>query len=634
MLQAIREKFSGWVLILIVLLLMIPFALFGINNYFQTQIDTFVAKVNDVEISPQQLQERLDLQRRQMRQMLGEDADISFVDTPENKRRLLDGLVDEELRVQDARTVGVEVPASKLQSEILAIDAFKPGGTFDQDTYVAILRNMSMTPAIFEDRVMRDLAAREIVQRLSGSAFVTDAEVDAYLRLQNQTRTFGSVRLVSAEESVAEPSEEEIAKDYEARKSELMTPELVTLEYVEVKAADIVIEAPTEAELMTRYEEQKDRYVVPEQRQASHILFEVASGADAEAQKLALAEAESVLAEIRAGKDFAEAAKASSDDLGSKEQGGDLGWIEPGSSDPAFEEALFKLEAGAISEPVLGASGYHLIKLTEVKAESRRQFADVKGELEAEFRTSEQERRFSDLAGALVDEIHRDPLSLQGPADKLKLELKRTQPFARTGGVDIAANPEVLAQAFSDLVLERGQTSDLIDINDTQVVAIRVAERKAPEPRTLDQVRGEIQVVLRQRAQRKLLDDKVKALEARLAAGENLEAIAKELGKTVDVADAVVRTAGNQDPTVLAAVFKLPRPGAEPVRKAIRISDDQQALVELTAVVDADPAKVEKEARDAARSQLVAQWSDAEVKAYIATLRKNAQIVIAEDRLQ
>jgi peptidyl-prolyl cis-trans isomerase D len=633
MLQAIREKFSGWVLILIVLLLMIPFALFGINNYFQTQIDTFVAKVNDVEIAPQQLQERLDLQRRQMRQMLGEDADISFVDTPENKRRLLDSLVDEELRVQDARAVGVEVPASKLQSEILAIDAFKPAGTFDQDTYVAILRNMSMTPAIFENRVMRDLAAREIVQRLSGSAFVTDAEIDAYLRLQNQTRTYSSVRLVSAEENVPEPSEEEIAKDYEARKSELMTPELVTLEYVEVKAADIVIEAPTEAELMARYEDQKDRYVVPEQRQASHILFEVAAGADADAQKLALAEAESVLAEIRGGKDFAEAAKASSDDLGSKEQGGELGWIEPGSSDPAFEEALFKLEAGTISEPVLGASGYHLIKLIEIKAESRRQFAEVKGELEVEFRTSEQERRFSDLAGALVDEIHRDPLSLQGPADKLKLELKRTQPFARTGGVDIAANPEVLAQAFSDLVLERGQTSELIDISDTHVVAIRVAERKAPEPRTLDQVRGEIQVVLRQRAQRKLLDDKVKALEARLAAGETLEAIAKELGKTVDVADAVVRTAGNQDPTILAEVFKLPRPGATPVRKAVRVSDDQQALVELTAVVDADPAKVEKEARDAARSQLVAQWSDAEVKSYIATLRKNAQIVIAEDRL-
>lgn len=633
MLQAIREKFSGWILILIVLLLMIPFALFGINNYFQTQIETFVAKVNDAEISPQQLQERLDLQRRQMRQMLGQDADISFVDTPDNKRRLLDGLIDEELRVQDARAVGIEVPASKLQSEILAIDAFKPNGTFDQDTYVAVLRNMSMTPAIFQDRVMRDMAAREIVSRLSSSAFVTDAEVDAFLRLQNQTRAFTSVRLVSADETVAAPTEDEIAKDYESRKSELMTPELITLEYVEIKAADIAIDPPGEADLMARYEEQKDRYVVPAQRLASHILFEVAAGADADAQKAALAKAEAVLAEVRAGKDFAEAAKASSDDPGSKEQGGDLGWLEPGATDPAFEEALFKLEVGAISEPVLGANGYHLIQLREIRAESRRQFAEVKSEIEAEFRTTEQERRFSDLAGALVDEIHRDPQSLQGPADTLKLEVKRTLPFPRSGGVDIAANPDVLAQAFSDLVLDRGQTSDLIDLAKDHVVAIRVAERKPPEPRTLDEVRGEIQVALQQKAQRKLLDDKVKALEARLLAGETLEAIAKELGKTPEVADAVVRTAGNQDPAVLEQVFKLPRPGATPVRKAVRISDDQQALVELTAVVDADASKIEQEARDSARTQLVSQWSDAEAKAYVAALRKQAQIVIAEDRL-
>lgn len=634
MLQSIREKFSGWILIIIMLLLVVPFALFGINNYFQAQIDTFVAKVNDAEIAPPQLQERLDLQRRQMRQMLGQDADISFVDTPDNKRRVLDSLIDEELRVQDARAAGIEIPASKLQSEILAIDAFKPGGSFDQDTYVAVLRNMSMTPAIFERRVLRDLTAREIVLRVGNSAFVTDAEVDAYLRLQNQTRTFASIRLSAAEQTAPAPTEEEIAKDYEARKTELMTPELVTLEYVEIKADQLEVPAPSDADLQLRYEDQKDRYVVPEQRKASHILIEVASGADAAAQKAALAEAEVLLAEINGGKAFADVAKASSDDLGSKQQGGDLGWLEPGASDPAFEEALFKLEVGKVSEPVLGSNGYHLIQLNEIKPETRRQFAEVKAELESEYKASEQDRMFSDLAGALVDEIHRDPQSLQGPADKLKLEVKRTQPFARSGGVDIAANPAVIEQAFSELVLDRGQTSDLIDLAKNHVAAIRVAERKAPEPRSLEQVRGEIEATLRVAAQRKLLDDKAKALETRLAAGESLDAIAKELGKTPELADAVVRTAGNQDATILEQVFKLARPDKTPVRTVVRINDDERALVELTAVVDANPAVVEKEARDAARAQLASQWTEAETKAYVDALRKKAQVVIAEERLQ
>lgn len=634
MLQSIREKFSGWILVIIMLLLVVPFALFGINNYFQAQIDTFVAKVNDTEIAPAQLQERLDLQRRQMRQMLGQDADISFVDTPDNKRRILDSLIEEELRVQDARAAGIEIPASKLQSEILAIDAFKPNGSFDQDTYVAVLRNMDMTPAIFQERVLRDLSAREIVLRVGNSAFVTDAEVDAYLRLQNQTRSFASIRLNAADETAPAPTEDEITKDYATRKAELMTPELVTLEYVEIKADQLTVTDPTEADLQARYEEQKDRYVVPEQRKASHILVEVAAGADADTQKAALARAEALLAEIMGGKAFADVAKASSDDIGSKQQGGDLGWLEPGASDPAFEEALFKLEIGKLSEPVLGANGYHLIQLNEIKAESRRQFAEVKAELESEYRVSEQDRMFSDLAGALVDEIHRDPQSLQGPADKLKLEVKLTQPFARSGGAEIAANPAVLEEAFSELVLQRGQTSDLIDIAKNHVVAIRVSERKAPEPRSLDQVRGEIEAALRLAAQRKLLDDKVKALESRLTAGESLEVIAKELNKTPDLAVAVVRTAGNQDATLLEQVFKMPRPGETPLRKAVRINEGEQALVELTAVVDANPAAVEKEARDAARAQLAGQWTEAETKAYVDALRKKAQIVIAEERLQ
>ncbi|MEZ5466932.1 MAG: SurA N-terminal domain-containing protein [Lysobacterales bacterium] len=633
MLQAIREKMSGWVLVIIVLLLAIPFALFGINNYFQAQVDTYVAKVNDVEIAPRELQERLDLQRRQYRQMLGQDADLRFLDSPDSKRRVLDSLIEEELRFQDARAAGVEVPKAKLQSEILAIDAFKPGGSFDQNAYVITLRNNNMTPAMFEQRLVRDLASREITARLSESAFVTDAEVDNYLRLQNQTRTFAAVTLNAAEETVPAPTEEAIAADFEARKSEFMTPELVTVEYVELQPSDIKVDPPTEEDLQARYEEQKDRYVVPEQRQISHILFEVPTGADAEAQKAALAKAEAVLAEIRGGKDFAEAATANSDDLGSKQQGGDLGWLEPGASDPAFEEAAFKLEAGAVSEPVLGTNGYHLILVREIKPESRRQFAEVKAELESEYVSSEQARLYSEMAGQLVDEIHRDPQSLEGPAQRVALEIKRTEPFSRAGGPGIASNPKVLEEAFSELVLERGQTSDLIDLGKDHVVALRVVERKAPEPKTLEQVRVEIEAQLRLKAQREQLKTKVAELEARLVAGEDLAAIATELGKTPEQADAVVRTAGNQSPALLEQVFKLPRPGATPVRKAIELNEDQRALVELTAVVDGDPKTVEAAARDAARSQLIAQWTESETKAYVDSLRKNAVIKIAEDRI-
>ena len=635
MLQAFREKFSGWVLIGVVLLLIVPFALFGINNYFEATVDSYVAKVNEAEVTPAQLQERLDGQRNQMRQMLGQDAAVDFLNTPENKRRVLDGLVDDELRFQDAKAAGIEVPAAKLRSDILAMEVFKPQGTFDEATYLAVLRNNNMTPQMFQDRMTRDLVSREIGKRLASSVLITDSDVDAYVRLNNQIRSFEALRLKAAEEVLpAAATPDEISKYFEAHRDEFNTPELVTLEYVEIKGADLKVVAADDAMLSKNYQEQADRFVVPEQRLTSHVLVEVAQGADADAQKAALSKAEKLLVEIRGGKSLADVAKASSDDLGSKGQGGDLGWLERGANDAAFDDALFKLEANAVSEPVLGANGYHLIQLREIRLERRREFSEARAELEAEYTTTERERQYSDLAGSLVDAIHRDPLSLSGPAGSLELQVKRTEAFPRTGGQGIAANPDVLKDAFGELVLDRGQTSDLIDLGDDHAVAIRLIERKVPEPRTLEAVSSDIVAKLRLDAQRAQLIEKVKGLEKRLLAGETIEAFAKELGKTSEKAEAVQRTASTPDAALVTEVFKLPRPDAQnPVRKSIKLGDDSYALVSLNSVFDADPKALDQAARDAARSQLQTQWAEAENQAYLAALRKKAVITVAEDRL-
>lgn len=634
MLQKLREKFSGWVLILIVAILSVPFALFGIESYFQTRVHTYVAKVNDGEIQPDALRERLNLQRQQMRQLLGADADVSFVESVENKRRVLDALVDEELRYQDARGMGIEVPATRLQEEILSIDAFKPAGTFDPDTYQRILRANGLTPQSFEARLARELVAREVVSRMGDSVFVTEAEVDAWLRLNRQTRSFKALRLNAADQVLAAPpSEDAIRAYFEAHRDEFKTPEMVIAEYVEVRADALKVEPPSEEQLQALYEQQSARYVVPEQRLTSHILIEVPSGADAEAQKAALAKAEGLLAEIRGGKDFAAVAKTSSDDIGSKEQGGDLGWIERGTTDPAFEEALFALELGQVSEPVLGANGYHLIYLRDLRAESRRPFEEVRDEIAKAYEAETRESMYLDLAGRLVDEIQRDPQSLDGPASKLGLTVQKTEPFPRTGGSGIAANRKVVEEAYSEHVLERGLTSDLIELGPSHVVALRIAERRMAEPREFEAVRAEIQKKLELDAQRKQMIEQAQALAERMAAGTALDELATELGRTPIVADAVVRSAGTPDPAIIAEAFKLPRPGEAPVRRMVSLGEDSRLLIELTQVVDGDPASADASAREAARSELQSQWSQAEARAYVQALRKRARIDIAEDRM-
>lgn len=637
MLLAIREKLTGWVLVLIVMLLAVPFALFGINNYFEAQVDRFAAKVNETEIDPQVLQERLEIQRRQMRQMFGADTPLDFLNTPENKRRVLDELIDEELRKQDALAAGINIPASKLQESILAIDAFKPAGVFDQDTYVAVLRNNGLTPQIFEQRMAGELLAQEIVTRISATAIVTQAELDAYLRTSGQSRSFRNVILSSADQALeTEIDDAAIQKHYEDNAETYRTPERVVIEYVEVSAAKLDIAPPSEDDLIKQYESQASRFVVPEQRLTSHVLVQVGANADAEAQRETLAKAEALLAEVRGGKDFAEVASSTSDDLGSKGQGGDLGWLERGTVDQAFEDALFALEVGQVSEPVLGSDGFHLIQLREVKPESRREFDEVRAELLSEYDSQERSTRYNQLAGRLVDAINRDPLSLEGPAGSVGLTVQRTEPFDRQmGGAGIAGNRQVVDAAYSDMVLVRGQTSDLVDIGRDHAVALRVVERLPAEPRPLDTVREEIISTLRSETQRARLKVQMQAHEQRLAAGETLDTIAAELEKVPDIADGVVRTAGNIDPSLLEEVFKLPRPTeGMPLLRALSLGEDRYALVELSSVVDPDPATVDATAREAARTQLQTEWSQAEARAYVKALRSQAKIRIDEERVR
>ena len=180
--------------------------------------------------------------------------------------------------------------------------------------------------------------------------------------------------------------------------------------------------------------------------------MKVDANADAAAQKAALEKAQAIAAEAKTGKDFAALAKADSADVGSKAQGGDLGWLEKGVTDPAFESALFGLNKGDISDPVKTEEGYHIIQLRDVRPEKVRSFEEVKTELAKQYVDSERDRVYSEVSGKLTDAIYQDPTALASAAKELGLEVQKAPLFARTGGTGIAANPAVVKAAFSGAV--------------------------------------------------------------------------------------------------------------------------------------------------------------------------------------
>jgi len=639
MLLKLREKTTGWIAGAIVALLIIPFALVGIGDYFSTSVDTWVAKVGEVEISQDDFRSRFEDYRQQMRRTMGDSFDGRQLEQPAVKRRVLDRMVDEELLRQAGAELGMAVAPSRLQREISGISAFQVDGQFSADQYRMLLSSQNMTPRGFETRVRQDIEANLLSEQVLQTGFATPADVDRFIALRDQQR---DIRYFVVEppamDSIAAPTDEELQAYFDEHSSRYMTEEQVTIEYVEIDASRIDVPAQADEEtLRKRYDEQRARYVEPEQRLASHVLVRVPENADADAQRQAQERAAEIAANARAeGADFAAIARESSEDPGSKATGGDLGWLEPGVTDPAFETALFALEAGAISEPVKSSEGWHVIQLREIRAGKERSFDEVRPELEQEFQATERDRRFNDLAGRLVDAVYRDPNALQPAAEELDLEVKQAGPFGRAGGDSmISANPQVIEAAFSEPVLVERTVSDVLDLGEGRMVAIRVVDHARPQLIALAEIRE--QVVAEWKADRRArqVDEQADALLARLKAGDAADALATELGVELKSVDGVTRANGQgTEQPIVAEAFRLPHPedDAASVGKA-SLGMDRVALLSVADVRDGDPSAIPAAERTALLEQLGQVLANNELEGVMDALRARIPVQVAEERI-
>lgn len=636
MARTLHEKFSGpFVKVVLGIIGVIFGGFFGIQQYFSPQAATYVAKVNGHEITLDQFRDRFNDYRAQIQRMMGAQFDAQSFDTPERKREFLDKLINEQLLLQANEQLGAVVPVSAIQKEIAGYPAFQVDGKFSSDQYRLLLAAQRKSPLEFEQDVSHDIALRQLTGQISQSSLVTEADVDTYLRLRDQTRDFRFVKLPKPTD-VAAVTDADIDAFYKTHGNDFMTPEEVSLDYVELDASKLPVATTVDdATLKQQYEDQKSRFVTAEQREASHILIKVDNNADAAAQKAALAKAEDIEKQLKAGKDFATLAKADSDDVGSKAQGGDLGWLEKGVTDPAFENALFALKKGDVSAPVKSEDGYHIIWLRDLRPEHVRSFDEVKSELSKRYLDEQRDHEYSDVSGKLTDAIYQDPTSLNTAAKALGLSVQKTALFSRTGGSGIAANPAVLKAAFSTSVLAEGNTSDPIELGPNHIVVVRVDQHVKPEPKPLASVREQIRATLTQQQIAKAAKERADTLFARLQKGETLDAVADGLKLAPIEEKGIGRNAANLEKPLIDAVFKLahPAPG-KTLPGMVALNGDVYALFELDAVKAGDPSKLAAPTREAARNQLRQGLGYEAVRGFVDSLRKAATIEIAENRLQ
>ncbi|MNQ75732.1 Peptidyl-prolyl cis-trans isomerase D [compost metagenome] len=556
MLQNIRDNSQGWIAKTIIGLIVVLLALTGVEAVFTgTSNSQNAAEVNGEKVTLNALSQAVEMQRRQLLQQLGRDFDASLLDEKLLREAALKGLIERTLLLQGAADAKFGFSPQALDQLILQTPEFLVDGQFDADRFDQVIRQLGYTRMQFRQMLEQEMLIGQLRAGISGSAFVTDAQVMAFARLEKQTRDFATLTL-KADSSAVQLSDDDIKAYYDAQASQFMSPEQVVLEYVELnKDAFFDQVEVSDEDLQSAYENEIAN--LAEQRQAAHILVEVSDALD---DKQAKAKIEEAQKRLQQGEDFAVLAKEFSDDPGSAANGGDLGYAGPGVYDPAFEEALYALSEGQVSAPVRSEFGWHLIKLLAVQAPEVPSFASLQEKLVRDLKARQLERRFVEASKQLEDAAF-EASDLAQPAQELGLDIKTSEAFGREGGEGLAANREVVQAAFSAEVLEDGSNSSAIELDPNTVVVLRIKEHKKPEQLALEQVAESIREQL----------TRVRASEAAKAEGEALLAALNEgktpveqaeSGQAWEVVEAATRSQEGIDPVVLQALFRLPKPSA------------------------------------------------------------------------
>ena len=633
MLQAMRNKMHGWPSIIVLGLAVLAMSLFGMESYFMSNDDAFVAKVGKHEIDQRAFQDRVNQLRQQAAEQQGEQFDSSTFEKNETKLRILDGMIDEQLLLQANADWGLRVSDLAMRDYIASIPAFQVNGQFDGTSYRAWLTSQYKTPEMFENEIRSSLAIQLLPSAINDSTIASDAQLDHFLKLLSQRRDLRYFQLPRPALDNKTVSDAEIETWYKAHQADYMNPEQVSVKYIEVVGADLPLAAePSDDELRKRYASEKQRFVQPEQRLVSHILVNVPANATPEQQKTALARAEKIAAEANPG-DFAKLAEQDSQDLGSRRLGGDLGWLEKGVTNEAFDSALFAMQKGQISKPVLSSDGYHIIWLRDIRSGESKPFEEVRDQLVKESTAAERDRTYNEVAGKMSDNTYQNPTSLEPASVALKLPIKTTALFTRKGGEGVAANPKVVAAAFSDDVLVQGNNSGLIDLGNNHSVVVHVDQHVPAAAKPLAEVRADVQ--------QKILDERAAAIEkkqadealARLHRGETMDDVAKSLGASITTVNEAVRHAQIPAP-LLTQAFLLPHPAAgKPQFAAVDMLDGTYVLLAVDKVQDGDLSKVPPEQRESMRQQMAQAYGYEATRELIDQLKAKTKIKINQQRL-
>ena len=625
MLEKIREGSQGPAAKIILGLVILSFALAGIGGYLGQTTEQPVAEVNGVKISQTEFSRAYSNERARLEQQFGEyfaqiAADPNYM--AQIRSSVVDRLVQQELQNQLAQELGLRVSDEQVKNAIVEMPYFQVGGEFSNDRYLQVIRQMNFQPDRFREYLRDEMTRSQLVSALAGTDFVLDNELQQTLALQQQTRAIDyavlSKDLVKNEVSV---TADEIQNYYDLNQNQFQSPEQVAVNYIELKADELEpLEPVTEEALATYYQEQKNQYLEPERRRVSHILVDASEDPQAAEEK-----AQALLAELKAGADFAELAEQKSDDIVSAEMGGDLDWIERDMMDPEFEAAAFELaEVGDITDVVESEFGFHIIQLTDIQTQQVQSFEEVKDELRAELEKTakidafyQKQTQVAELAFEVAD-------TLKDAAEMAEVEVKSTELVSRAALPEPLNTPAISNTIFSPELLEDRVNSEVLEVAPEHIVVVRVEEHKPAATKPLEEVQAQIKAQLIDEKAATLIAEKAQSLFEQLQAGESLTQVVANQNVAVNSVNELQRRSREVPPAITSEAFKLPHPGvAETETAQVALNNGDAALLVLKSVTTPE---VEGNVDPQQKQSFVSSVANKNYTALIAALKEKAEI--------
>ncbi|MFY9316620.1 MAG: SurA N-terminal domain-containing protein [Burkholderiales bacterium] len=599
-------------------LTMVPFVFFGLEAYTRsTPGSNEVAVVDGTPVTTREFTDERQRQQERLRQMLGQNADLSPFDTPEMRMAVLDSLISQRLLANEVVDARLTMSKDEVVAVIVAAPEFQENGKFSSERYANYLRAAGLSDEGNVAKLQVDVPVARLASTISGTAMEPRSVADRLAAIEGEKREVAEAFIPAAPYRAAvKPDEAAMKAYYDANLARYKIPERIRAEYVALSAAELASgETVSDAELKAAFDARASQFGVAEQRRASHILVKTQAEADA------------LLAEVRkAPQRFAELAKKSSQDFSSAEKGGDLGMNPKGSlASPALEDVMFRLKQGE-SEVVKTEFGYHVVLLAAVQAGKAGSLEEARKDLTAELLKQKAAKKFAEVAEPFNNLVYEQSDSLKPAAERYKLKIAASGWFSRDGaGAGPLAHPKLLAALFTQDSTKQRRNTDAVEVQPGVLVAARVAEHQPETQRPYEEVKAEVAGALARREAAAMAKKEGEAKLAALAKGG-------DAGPSWAAAKAVSR----QDPQGLPqpALRKVMAADASklPAYAGVERGEEGYALYRVSRVIPAEARSAAQVAEGRARYDQ--QAGVEQLDAYLASLRARAKIEVKRAALE